>query len=50
MILIVNVITVKLISNIPNKVNIRNHIGNITHIQLIGRISTNFRKASRNVK
>lgn len=48
--LIVNVIIVRLNNNSTNIVAIRNHIGNIIQPQLIGSISTNFKKARKNVK
>lgn len=48
--LIVSVIIVKPNNVNTNTVAIRNHIGNITQTQLIGSISTNFKKASMNVK
>jgi hypothetical protein len=50
MILIVNVIIINANIDIPIKVRIKNNIGDITHIQLILRIPTNFRKARANVK
>jgi hypothetical protein len=50
MILIVNVIIINANIDIPIKVRIKNNIGDITHIQLILRIPTKFRKASANVK